>query len=133
MLITTGDMGFNRRSWAAAFFVALLAGLGALYVTRPARLPPTEGQPFVGRDLAGNQTPNPMTADDVGYQVPRDRIRAIDAPAFMAADKAGFASDQMPVIGVAVSGIAKAYPIPILSRVEIVNDEIAGQAIAVTW
>ena len=126
-------IGLNSRSWAAAISVAVLSGLGALYATRPALPPTTQGQQYVGRDQPGEQSPDPLSADEVRYQVPRDRIRAIDAPTFLQAGEAGFVSDQMPVIGVALGGEAKAYPVPVLSRVEVVNDQIAGIAIAVTW
>ena len=38
-----------------------------------------------------------------------------------------------PVIGIEIDGVARAYSIPFLSEHEIVNDEIAGRKIAVTW
>ena len=126
-------IGFNSRSWAAAICVAVLWGLGALYATRPPSVPATQGQQLVGRDQPGERSPDPLSADEIGYQVPRDRIKAIDAPTFLRAGAAGFVPDRMSVIGVAEGGEAKAYPVPVLSRVEIINDQFAGTAIAVTW
>jgi hypothetical protein len=37
------------------------------------------------------------------------------------------------VVGIVVNGVARAYPVPVLNRHEIVNDEIAGVPIAVTF
>jgi hypothetical protein len=37
------------------------------------------------------------------------------------------------VIGVYINGDARAYPIRMLSRHEIVNDVVGGEYIAVTW
>ena len=41
--------------------------------------------------------------------------------------------DDVQVIGVSINGDHRAYPIPFLSRHEIVNDEIGGRPLAVTW
>lgn len=41
--------------------------------------------------------------------------------------------DDVQVIGVSIDGDHRAYPIPFLSRHEIVNDEIGGRPLAVTW
>lgn len=64
--------------------------------------------------------------------LPRDAIRSIDHPRFVSADRANYAPDEL-VIGVEVDGEARAYSIPHLSRHEIVNDEIRGVYLAVTW
>ena len=64
--------------------------------------------------------------------LPRDVIPAIDHPRFVSADRANYAADEL-VIGVEVDGEARAYSIPHLSRHEIVNDEIRGVHLAVTW
>lgn len=42
-------------------------------------------------------------------------------------------NDAEAVIGVALEGEARAYPVPLLSLVEVVNDVVGGQEIAVTW
>ena len=64
--------------------------------------------------------------------LPRDAIPAIDHPRFISADRANYADSEL-VIGVEVEGEARAYSIPHLSRHEIVNDEINGVHLAVTW
>lgn len=62
----------------------------------------------------------------------RDAIRPIYEPEFVPADEAGYADDEL-VMGVAIEGQAKAYPIGLLNRREMVNDELAGIPILVTW
>ena len=53
---------------------------------------------------------------------------------FIAVEAAdGTWSDEEAVIGVVIKGQARAYPIRLLSLVEVINDEIAEQNIAVTW
>jgi len=70
----------------------------------------------------------------LGGGPPRDGIPALDAPKFVSADKARkFLSDKDRVLGVAVAGRAKAYPIRILNWHEIVNDEINERPITITW
>ncbi|MCQ9207120.1 MAG: DUF3179 domain-containing protein [Omnitrophica bacterium] len=63
----------------------------------------------------------------------KDAIPAIVNPKFIPGSKpfSVFKSDL--VIGVHSGGEAKAYPINILNRHEIVNDHIGGVPIAVTW
>ena len=126
-------MRVDPKTWAIALGVALLAGSGALYATRPASPSAAAGSTLVGRDQLSTQLPDPVTADEIGYEIPRDRIKAIDAPVFVTAAQAGYLPDQVPVLGVADDTEAKAYPVPLMSRVEIVNDSIGGRAIAVTW
>ena len=64
---------------------------------------------------------------------PRDGIPAIDAPVFVDAAVASFLKPDSRVIGVAMHGTAKAYPIAILNWHEVVNDEIGGDGIVVTF
>lgn len=127
-------MRINLKTWVIAGSLAVLSAVGALYLTRPASPSLMTGsQRMAGREYPSVQAPDPLTADEIGYQVPRDRIKAIDAPKFIAPSEAGWVPDGVPVIGVTQGRDLKAYPIPLLSRVEIVNDQIGGRAIAVTW
>ena len=64
---------------------------------------------------------------------PRDGIPSIDKPKFIAAKDADFLKPDDRVIGVNYNGVARAYPIRILNWHEIVNDEVAGKSIAVTF
>lgn len=63
---------------------------------------------------------------------PRDGIPAIDQPRFVPVDTAGL-TDREGVISVRLGGQARAYPLRILIWHEIVNDEIGGTPVAVTW
>ncbi len=63
----------------------------------------------------------------------RDCIPSIDKPRFVSADEADFLSAAEVVMGIEVDGDARAYPISILNYHEIVNDEIGGRPIAITY
>ncbi len=64
---------------------------------------------------------------------PKDGIPALLEPKFVDAADAGFLDPQDPVIGVVLSGQAKAYPIKILNWHEVVNDTVGDAPIAVTF
>jgi hypothetical protein len=65
---------------------------------------------------------------------PKDGIPAIDRPRFVSARAANrWLKDQEPVMVVEHGGTAKAYPLSILIWHEIVNDEIAGLPVSVTF
>ena len=64
---------------------------------------------------------------------PRDGIPALYYPEFVEADEANYLSADDRVLGVVVSGKAKAYPVRILDWHEIVNDEIDAQKFSVTY
>ena len=66
--------------------------------------------------------------------LPPDAIPAIDNPGFLTPEEADdfYDSDEL-VMGVVFNGDARAYSVPHLSRHEIVNDEVGGVKIAVTW
>ena len=62
-----------------------------------------------------------------------DGIPAITQPRLLNADAARFLRPTDPVIGVAMNGDARAYPLRILDRHEIVNDQIGAVPFAVTY
>ncbi len=65
---------------------------------------------------------------------PRDGIPPIDDPAFEPANQMTDAPRATePVISIVVGGEARAYPLRVLTWHEIVNDEIAGVPVAVTY
>jgi hypothetical protein len=85
------------------------------------------------------QRPKPKVVATIGgdevYRVlPLGAIPAIDDPTFLSGEAA---NSQMrpeePVLGIVVDGTARAYSLWQLDAHEIVNDEIAGSAIAATW
>ena len=65
--------------------------------------------------------------------VPRDGIPPIHNPKFVDAEDASFLRDKDRVLGVARNGIAKAYPIRIMDRHEVVNDRFGEEPIVVTY
>lgn len=64
---------------------------------------------------------------------PKDGIPSIDEPIFIDVSDVTDLSDTEPVIGLHLGGEAKAYPLRILTWHEIVNDEIAGVPVTVTF
>ena len=79
---------------------------------------------------------NPRVEDFDAFVPPRligpDGIRPIYEPRFVAAENAPLEDDEL-VIGIAIDGEAKAYPITVLRFREMVNDELADLPILVTW
>jgi hypothetical protein len=63
---------------------------------------------------------------------PRDGIPALDHPATVSAADASW-YDRSLVVGVELSGQARAYPIAILNWHELVNDRLGGQPILVSF
>ncbi|GAB4574161.1 MAG: DUF3179 domain-containing protein [Anaerolineae bacterium] len=65
---------------------------------------------------------------------PPDGIRPIDDPGFESVEAASeWLQPQSPVIALQVGDEARAYPLAVLTRHEIVNDEIDGIPVAVTF
>ncbi len=64
------------------------------------------------------------------YGIGREKFSALIAPKFLTADEAsGVFPDTEPVLGLSIGGEAKAYPIALLTRHEVVNDIIGGRPI----
>lgn len=66
---------------------------------------------------------------------PKDGIPSIDNPKFvdLSDERAVQMAGTEPVIGVVIDGKARAYPLHVLTWHEIVNDELAGVPITVTY
>ena len=64
---------------------------------------------------------------------PKDGIPSIDRPVFANIQGSNFMSDSDTVIGLEINGEAKAYPLFILVWHEIVNDNVGGTPVAVTY
>ena len=65
---------------------------------------------------------------------PRDGIPPIDAPHFVGVEEADeWLDPREPVIVVGAGGRTRAYPLQILTWHEIVNDEVGGVALSVTF
>ncbi|MGI9482684.1 MAG: DUF3179 domain-containing protein [Hyphomicrobiales bacterium] len=64
---------------------------------------------------------------------PKDGIPSIDKPKFEPLSKIKNLAETEPVIGLEINGKARAYPIRILIWHEIVNDELGGVPVSVTY
>ena len=64
---------------------------------------------------------------------PKDGIPSIDAPVFEAVSEMTDLTPEEPVIGLVIDGDARAYPLRILTWHEIVNDQVGGVPVAVTY
>ena len=66
--------------------------------------------------------------------VARDAIPALDDPRFSSPREVGrLLKDSDRVLGVALNGEAKAYPVRILNWHEVVNDSVGGRPVLVSW
>jgi hypothetical protein len=97
--------------------------------SRPERLNESRGDP-------GDFPPGRATVDTeliISGGPPPDGIPPIDDPRFIDPTEVRGLVAQEPVISVELDGEAKAYPIRILMWHEIVNDEIGGEPVSVTY
>jgi hypothetical protein len=112
-----------RRKWPGFLVLALLLAACGQAIG-PAALPQE------------TESPTQAVEEDEEYQwvqlLGLDDIAPIYEPEFVAADQSGY-SDSELVMGVEIGDEAKAYPIGLLNRREMVNDEMAGIPYLVTW
>ena len=64
---------------------------------------------------------------------PKDGIPSIDNPRFVRIAEAKDLVDTEPVVGLVINGKARAYPLQILTWHEIVNDELGGVPVTITY
>lgn len=64
---------------------------------------------------------------------PRDGIPALFSPKYVPAAKANFMRGDEQVLGVFRHGVARAYPIRVLSWHELVNDTFGDEPLLVSW
>ena len=64
--------------------------------------------------------------------LPFDGINPVYDPQFISPEEANLQGSEL-IMGVAWNGEAKAYPVTVLRRREIVNDEMAGVPYLVSW
>ena len=63
----------------------------------------------------------------------KDGIPSVDNPQFTDVGGSSYLLDNDLVIGISIGGVLRAYPHPILDWHEIVNDEINGKKLAITY
>jgi hypothetical protein len=88
-----------------------------------------------GRDMNGFDLSDSLVpGDQIHLGGPaRDGIPAIDEPRFDSAAKADHLEPGDRVLGLVHNGQARAYPIAIMNWHEVVNDEFAGEPVAITY
>jgi len=64
---------------------------------------------------------------------PRDAIPPIDSPVFESVSDSEWIQDPEPGVLLDINGDARFYPLSVLTRHEIVNDEVGGTPVAVTY
>ena len=65
--------------------------------------------------------------------VPPDGIPAVDEPRFVSAGDVDWLAGDEPVIALEIAGEQRAYPVQIMIWHEVVNDQVAGTPVAVTY
>ncbi len=128
-------------------FVVAIVGIGAFWIfnedsasfdaDHQSCLDPFEGQ-TVSFSTSGWNTDfcqrNIEFSEVLSGGVPRDGIPPIDDPNFESVTEASsWLQPQSPVVIVEVDGDARAYPLAILTRHEIVNDNFGDVPVAVTF
>lgn len=116
----------KRMLWRFGWIAILI--LGSVFAVR--RITPTET--ITDASIASESSAQERL--EIVSLLPRDAIPAIDNPQFVSGDDAhAIYHPNELVLGVEIEGDARAYSIPFLSGHEIVNDEVGGVPIAVTW
>jgi hypothetical protein len=156
-------MGMTRRPTFALMAGLAGALLLVALVPRPARtsdkpaaeaaaIPDQHDRPIVeedgrrllwaGEDDEGNVEWFDMTDSLIDphrfqFGIGKDVISSIDEPVFVAANDPRLAergiTRETQVLGVEIGGIARAYPVDLMTMHEVVNDEFDGKAYAVLW
>lgn len=128
ILVTMKSMLRILVPWTVAF--AMTGAIMAPRVASADSHPPAWNYAWPQTDFATHSVPY----DDIlSGGPPKDGIPSIDNPVFVSVGEVTSLSDTEPVIGLRVGGEAKAYPLQILTWHEIVNDEIAGIPVTVTF
>lgn len=85
------------------------------------------------RDLL-EQTPARIRLEEIVWGgVPFEGIPALERPAAVAADQAGYLQDGERVFGVSIQGEQRAYPLRILGWHEMLNDVVGGEPVTLSY
>lgn len=141
----TGSIRFNVHMKISAYFLLLtifLMGCGTAVTPPPPATPTVNASPPIADDLPNsppipdNPTINPRAdnrrIEAFNQLIGFDAIRPIYDPAFTSADASPLLDEEL-VMGIAWGSEAKAYPVTVLRFREMVNDELAGIPILVSW
>lgn len=138
----------NKFSKASRFFLIavglLVACAPAAVQTAPTEVPtlnpPEENpanSPVPDTEIPPSAAPTPTDEhDSLDFAfvplLPKDGIRPIYEPIFVQAPESPLDDEEL-VMGVAIGGESKAYPVSVLRFREMVDDELGGLPILVTW
>lgn len=153
--------GSRARTWATAALLFVLIGGATGYIAQRVQGAREEGlldeaprhhRPIVkedgktllwARNLPGGEaewfdmTGALVDPADFEHGIGKDRIASIDKPAFLPANDRRLRDfgilESTVVIGWEHEGEAKAYPIGVLNRHELVNDWVGGKPVTVGW
>ncbi len=123
---------------AVILFVPAAVTISANSAGQEAREVKVERKPKYISNGAGQKpfevTRHTVPLSEIERSVPKNSIPALVHPRFVAAAEIGKLLDEKDrVLGVYFNGEAKAYPIRILNWHELVNDEVGGQPVLVSW
>ena len=132
--------------------MGLLCTAGAVSTEETAEIPNLHDRPIIeqegkrllwaGEDDTGDAEWFDMTDSLIDphrfqYGIGKDTIDSIDDPVFVDIDDPRLrerrVTRETQVLGVEIDGIARAYPVEVMSMHEVVNDEFGGRAYAVLW
>ena len=113
----------GRRRWRRALLAALVLAL-------PAAPGPAASETLNGFSLEKLDVPRALVR--AGGPA-RDQIRSVDAPRFVPAAEAPWMPPDVAVIGLERGGDARAFPVHLAERHQVVNDELAGEPVAVVY
>jgi hypothetical protein len=85
-------------------------------------------------ELLEDEHPARIRVEEVDWGgIRMEGVPALDDPAHVAADAAPWLGGEEPVVGVAIGGEARAYPLRILDWHELVNDRLGGVPFALAY
>lgn len=128
----------GKSKTTVVFVIVISAIAAAVVVTNFGYLPITNSSDTeqLGTKSSGKGEPKPIVPLDkiVSGGPPPDGIPSIDNPKFVSKENADkFLQDGDKVVGVKINGDIRAYPLQILVWHEIVNDNVGGTPVAVTY
>lgn len=134
--LSDGPLGFRPSRYAPANKIHTEGDRQYLWAAGPID-PAERGSEWF--DLTGS----PLPLAEFQFGIGRDSIPAIDHPVFVKPDDATLKGrwaqrgqeniDELSVIGYEHNGDARAYPIQLLNRHELVNDTVGGRPVTVGW
>ena len=94
-----------------------------------------EDMPSALREPGSDLFPEPLIelGDLISGGPPPDGIPPIDQPEFEDVDVVEWLEDNDPILSLTVDGETRGYPVGIMTWHEIVNDEVGGTPVAVTY